>query len=76
MKADCYDSASRHGRRARRISTGTIPSAGTIREQLLRSGQLHQGCTTDDAEKEQWTYFDIDGYKLVRISQPEELILI
>lgn len=52
MKADWHDSTGRHGRRARRISTGTNPSTGTVREQLLRSGQLHQGCTTDDAEKE------------------------
>ena len=63
-------SAGWHRRRARRFSTHADSGTGTIRDQLLRSCQLHQGCTADDAVKERRSYYGTDGYKLVYLIQP------
>ena len=37
---------------------------------------MHQGGFTDNAKKEWWTCYDIDGYKSVRIPQLAKLVLI
>ena len=63
----CYCSPGWLGGRISGLSADTKSNTGTVREQLLRSCQLHQGCITHDAEKEQWTYYGIDGYKSVSV---------
>lgn len=72
----CLYSAGRHGRRARGFPTDTKSSTGTVRDQLLRTCQLHQGCITDDAKEEWWPRYCIDGYKSVCITQRAGSVLI